>query len=880
VSAFDSRRTENEHASRSPARSGETRCLGDTDPWISRSGAGFGSGQRIDDENTIVAIESPWNVSFERLRARRPIRGGQFEDVREMIPSIWVRRLILSVLVFSLGPSSLAELGDINGDGRVSFSDAHLFFEHEDIESPPGTVDWEEHVPCTFFAERAYKLLFLEALRRVTPGAPPQFFETWPTPGKAEAPAPEPSDRVQLSVLPLEYEGGASSLTLEVELTTSVELEFVTLILRSPGLRLRPPSPRSDGAGAGSLLTKPRYWVITRGDLVYHSNFSFRSSVLEIPAGATTELLLPIEVPLGTPAGEYLIEILEVSEALTTSGEVIRPTVVPGTIELLDEVGDGYDLPFPPIEFVNVDERRIGGGVEMRFFEESTITRRRDEIELTVQAKLNRPVNHLPIRFEFDAAAIEVAGFDPLLRDLATGRAEVNDFHVSFSTLPVPPFEHDGWMNIQYRIGGAIPQRDPYFSDRCRPHDELCRQPSLRYISPMGEWLDVAKIRLRIREDARGSEFPLLFRMDRWVHAWDEALYSFYGKTVHYASCETRDGPFWRYEPTIFHDSIIIVEGDDEPPPLESPVPPELADIRYRIGSSAGSPGEVVTVPIEVTSGTDLQQLRMVVGFESERIELVGFEFERIDPFGETGTFLLDVEHGADFNVFCEPDEDPDTPCFVGFPFYNVLHNTARHPGETHAAATVPDGTLIVDLLSLHDFAHDPTVLEAIPWEANREYVVGSAVFRIRKDAEPGNVSIAGVTVEWTPGGFVSPIVSECAGYPVLDHRPRRGDIPAVSVEAGWVRIALGDSEFLRGDTDGNDALELTDAVATLTALFITGEELSCEDAADTNDDGELNLSDPVFTLSPLFLGGPNPPEPFPENGSDPTPDALRCDRP
>ena len=170
-----------------------------------------------------------------------------------MIPSIWVRRLILSVLVFSLGPSSLAELGDINGDGRVSFSDAHLFFEHEDIESPPGTVDWEEHVPCTFFAERAYKLLFLEALRRVTPGAPPQFFETWPTPGKAEAPAPEPSDRVQLSVLPLEYEGGASSLTLEVELTTSVELEFVTLILRSPGLRLRPPI-RETSSGQQALV--------------------------------------------------------------------------------------------------------------------------------------------------------------------------------------------------------------------------------------------------------------------------------------------------------------------------------------------------------------------------------------------------------------------------------------------------------------------------------------------------------------------------------------------------------------------------------------------------------------------------------------------------
>jgi hypothetical protein len=81
---------------------------------------------------------------------------------------------------------------------------------------------------------------------------------------------------------------------------------------------------------------------------------------------------------------------------------------------------------------------------------------------------------------------------------------------------------------------------------------------------------------------------------------------------------------------------------------------------------------------------------------------------------------------------------------------------------------------------------------------------------------------------------------------------------------------------FRRGDFDGDGAMEITDAIATIDRLFLGGEAPGCPDAADANDDGELNLTDPIAILSRLFLGGDALPPPGPiDCGTDPTPDRL-----
>jgi hypothetical protein len=86
---------------------------------------------------------------------------------------------------------------------------------------------------------------------------------------------------------------------------------------------------------------------------------------------------------------------------------------------------------------------------------------------------------------------------------------------------------------------------------------------------------------------------------------------------------------------------------------------------------------------------------------------------------------------------------------------------------------------------------------------------------------------------------------------------------------------ATGEGAFLRGDSNGDDRVDISDAIGTLLYLFVGGIEPSCADAADTNDDGELDISDAVETLQYLFAGGRYPAYPFPQEGLDGSPDTL-----
>jgi CD109 antigen len=89
---------------------------------------------------------------------------------------------------------------------------------------------------------------------------------------------------------------------------------------------------------------------------------------------------------------------------------------------------------------------------------------------------------------------------------------------------------------------------------------------------------------------------------------------------------------------------------------------------------------------------------------------------------------------------------------------------------------------------------------------------------------------------------------------------------------------AAGPIEFVRGDSNLDESLDLSDAASTLNYLFLGSRPLRCLDAADSNDDGELNITDAIYLLRYLFLGGTVPLEPFPERGTDPTPDRLTCE--
>jgi len=88
--------------------------------------------------------------------------------------------------------------------------------------------------------------------------------------------------------------------------------------------------------------------------------------------------------------------------------------------------------------------------------------------------------------------------------------------------------------------------------------------------------------------------------------------------------------------------------------------------------------------------------------------------------------------------------------------------------------------------------------------------------------------------------------------------------------------LSLG-TDFVRGDSNGDGVVQISDAVADLTFLLsIGGPAPLCLDAADANDDGQFDIADPVRVLNALFLPGAPPlPAPYPSCGPDPSPDGL-----
>lgn len=84
---------------------------------------------------------------------------------------------------------------------------------------------------------------------------------------------------------------------------------------------------------------------------------------------------------------------------------------------------------------------------------------------------------------------------------------------------------------------------------------------------------------------------------------------------------------------------------------------------------------------------------------------------------------------------------------------------------------------------------------------------------------------------------------------------------------------------FSRGNVNGDDRLDLSDAVFTLGHLFLgTPTVVPCRDALDANDDGGVDITDGVYTLNSLFTGGPLPPAPYPGCGEDVSVDELDCE--
>ncbi len=99
-------------------------------------------------------------------------------------------------------------------------------------------------------------------------------------------------------------------------------------------------------------------------------------------------------------------------------------------------------------------------------------------------------------------------------------------------------------------------------------------------------------------------------------------------------------------------------------------------------------------------------------------------------------------------------------------------------------------------------------------------------------------------------------------------------EVPAVG-NSGSIDLTTGG--FRRGDGNGDGGVDIADPVWNLAYLFQAGPS-NCLSSQDDNDDGAVDIADPVYSLTFLFQAGPVIPAPYPNCGSDPTPDAITCD--
>jgi hypothetical protein len=103
-----------------------------------------------------------------------------------------------------------------------------------------------------------------------------------------------------------------------------------------------------------------------------------------------------------------------------------------------------------------------------------------------------------------------------------------------------------------------------------------------------------------------------------------------------------------------------------------------------------------------------------------------------------------------------------------------------------------------------------------------------------------------------------------------------RALVEPIEITNGLINIVGDVGYFVRGDSNRDGAVNITDPVATLNYLFLGNESPRCMDAADANDDGSVEVSDPIATLQFLFGGAQMLPPPR-TAGPDPTPDLLGC---
>ncbi len=122
---------------------------------------------------------------------------------------------------------------------------------------------------------------------------------------------------------------------------------------------------------------------------------------------------------------------------------------------------------------------------------------------------------------------------------------------------------------------------------------------------------------------------------------------------------------------------------------------------------------------------------------------------------------------------------------------------------------------------------------------------------------------------------FTPPIASGLQAVTVTDFE--LGADSVLDAQLGDGRPPPADPEFIRGDSNGDGAIDISDPIRVLSWQFADGVAPPCLKAADFNDGGGVDIADAIAALSWLFSDGFDPAPPHPRCGADPTADSLSC---
>jgi uncharacterized lipoprotein YddW (UPF0748 family) len=177
-----------------------------------------------------------------------------------------------------------------------------------------------------------------------------------------------------------------------------------------------------------------------------------------------------------------------------------------------------------------------------------------------------------------------------------------------------------------------------------------------------------------------------------------------------------------------------------------------------------------------------------------------------------------------------------------------------------------------------------PFLPRAGDWEVAVTYVAGDnrvsdAPYTVEYDGGRATVLVNQKTrVEpWVVLGAFS-FVAGTDGHVLLTNRATGGDaVVADAVRWRYVGPPPNPS-FIRGDANGDDTVDIADAVTILGYLFLGDPAVACLDALDVSDIGVIDISCAIRILTYFFASGDPPLPPFPGAGYDPTPsDPYTC---